>query len=131
MTAGPAGGAPAGPARVVLVEDDATVRSVVEILLETDPELELVGWAESAEEGLQLVRDLRPDLLVLDNQLSGVLTGVDAAPAFKREVPGLVVLLCTALDLASVAARTTEIDGFLRKDRLADLPEVARELLGR
>ena len=119
------------PARVVLVEDDAAVRGVVEILLETDPVLELVGWAESAEQGLRLVRDLQPDLVVLDNQLTGVLTGVDAAPAFKAAVPGIVVLLCTALDLASVAARTTGIDGFLRKDRLAELPEVARELLGR
>jgi DNA-binding NarL/FixJ family response regulator len=122
---------PSGPARVVLVEDDASVRGVVEILLATDPELELVGWAESAEQGLELVCDLRPDLVVLDNQLTGVLSGVDAAPRFKQAVPGLVVLLCTALDLAAVAARTAEIDGFLRKDRLAELPEVARELLGR
>ena len=122
---------PQGAARVVLVEDDASVRGVVEILLATDPELELVGWAESAEQGLELVQELRPDLLVLDNQLTGELTGVDAAPRFKQAVPGLVILLCTALDLAAVAARTAEIDGFLRKDRLADLPEVARELLGR
>lgn len=127
---GPAEGS-GRPARVVLVEDDAAVRGVVDILLGTDPELELVGWAESAEEGLRLARDLRPDLVVLDNQLTGVMTGVDAAPDFKRAVPEVVVLLCTALDLASVASRTTGIDGFLRKDRLADLPEVARELLGR
>lgn len=116
-------------ARVVLVEDDPTIRSVVEILLSTEPDLELVGSASSAEAGIELVRATAPDLLLLDNQLEGELTGVAAAPAFKDAFPGVVVLLCTALDLAEVAASATEIDGYLRKDRLAELAEVARELL--
>lgn len=116
-------------ARVVLVEDDASIRSVVEMLLSIEPDLELVGSAASAEEGIELVRATAPDLLLLDNQLEGVLTGVDAAPAFKAAFPGVVVLLCTALDLASVAADTSDIDGFLRKDQLAELADVARALL--
>ena len=116
-------------ARVVLVEDDATVRTVVEILLATEPDLELVGTATTAEEGIELVRTTAPDLVLLDNQLDGLLTGVDAAPAFKAAFPGVVVLLCTALDLAGVAAETPAIDGYLRKDRLAEVAEVARALL--
>ena len=118
-----------GPARVVLVEDDPTVRSVVDILLATDPALELVGWAPSAEQGLELVRAEQPALLLLDNQLEGPLTGVAAAAAFKQAAPDKRVLLCSALDLATVAAETPDIDGFLRKDRLAELPEVAAALL--
>ena len=116
-------------ARVVLVEDDATVRAVVEILLATEPDLELVGTATTAEEGIELVRATAPDLLLLDNQLEGPLTGVDAAPAFKTAFPGVVVLLCTALDLAGVAASAPAIDGYLRKDRLAEVADVARALL--
>lgn len=118
-----------GPARVVMVEDDATVRSVVEILLSTEPDLLLVGSAASAEEGVELVRREAPDLLLLDNQLEGRLTGVQAAPAFKEAFPGVVVLLCTALDLAEVAEASEVIDGYLRKDRLVDLADVARALL--
>jgi DNA-binding NarL/FixJ family response regulator len=114
---------------VVLVEDDATVRGVLEILLATEPDLELVGTATSAEEGIELVRATAPDLLLLDNQLEGALTGVDAAPAFKEAFPGVVVLLCTALDLADVAAGESAIDGYLRKDQLADVADVARSLL--
>ncbi len=116
-------------ARVVLVEDDPTIRSVVEILLSTEPDLELVGSAASAEEGIELVRTTMPDLLLLDNQLEGELTGVAAAPAFKAAFPGVVVLLCTALDLAEVATAAAEIDGYLRKDRLVELADVARQLL--
>lgn len=115
--------------RVVLVEDDPTIRAVVEILLGTEPDLELVGSAASAEEGIELVRRFAPDLLLLDNQLEGALTGAAAAPAFKVAFPGVVVLLCTALDLAEVAAATDDIDGYLRKDQLAELADVVRELL--
>lgn len=116
-------------ARVVLVEDDPTIRSVIEILLATEPDLELVGSAASAEEGIELVRREAPDLLLLDNQLEGRLTGVAAAPAFKAAFPGVLVLLCTALDLAGVAASADDIDGYLRKDRLAELADVARSLI--
>ena len=116
-------------ARVVLVEDDATVRGVLEILLATEPDLELVGTATTAEDGIELVRTTAPDLVLLDNQLEGALTGVDAAPAFKLAFPGVVVLLCTALDLAGVAAKAPDIDGYLRKDQLAEVADVARALL--
>ncbi|MGZ6826659.1 MAG: LytR/AlgR family response regulator transcription factor, partial [Mycobacteriales bacterium] len=109
------------PRRVVLVEDDATVRGVIEILLSTEPDLELVGTAVTAEEGIELVRRLAPDLVLLDNQLEGPLTGVQAAPAMKDLAPSVVVLLCTALDLAGVAAAEPAIDGYLRKDDLVDL----------
>lgn len=115
--------------RVVLVEDDAAVRNVVEILLSTEPDLELVGVATSAEHGIELVRELAPDLVLLDNQLEGLLTGVEAAPQIKSAAPSVVVLLCTALDLASAAADEPAIDGYLRKDALVDLVDVVRALL--
>jgi NarL family two-component system response regulator LiaR len=115
--------------RVVLVEDDATVRSVIEILLSTEPDLELVGTAATAEDGIRLVEELAPDVVLLDNQLEGAMTGVQAAPSLKRAAPRVVVLLCTALDLADIAAREPAIDGYLRKDDLADLVDKVRALL--
>lgn len=114
---------------MVLIEDDATVRRVVEILLLTEPELELVGVCTSAEQGIELVAALRPDLVLLDNQLEGVLTGLEAAPALKQAAPGVLVLLCTALDLGPQAEQEAAIDGYLRKERLVDLVEVVHALL--
>jgi DNA-binding NarL/FixJ family response regulator len=116
--------------RVLLVEDDPAVADVVAILLETEPDLQLVGSVVSAEEALELVGQLRPDLVLLDNQLTGQLTGVQAAPAIKELAPEAVVLLCTALDLSAVAAEEPSIDGYLRKDELVSLVDVARQLLG-
>ncbi|MCW2607363.1 MAG: DNA-binding response regulator [Frankiales bacterium] len=115
--------------RVLLVEDDVTVRTVIEMLLETEPDLELVGSTATAEEGIELVRSLRPDLVLLDNQLEGRLTGLEAAPAMKRAHASAVVLLCTALDMQDRAEAEPAVDGYLRKERLIDLVEVVQELL--
>ena len=116
--------------RVLLVEDDLTLRDVIAMLLDSEPDLLLVGTAASAEEALELVAELSPDLVLLDNQLEGPLTGVQAAPAIKQLSPGIVVLLCTALDLSHVADTEPAIDGYLRKDELVSLVDVARQLLG-
>ena len=117
--------------RVLLVEDDATVRAVISMLLDTEPDLELVGVTGTAEEGIELVASLAPDLVLLDNQLEGPLTGLEAAPAIKQACGSAVVLLCTALDMQDRAAREPAVDGYLRKERLVDLVEVIEELLGR
>jgi DNA-binding NarL/FixJ family response regulator len=116
--------------RVLLVEDDPSVRDVIAILLATEPDLLLVGTAASAEEALRLVAELGPDLVLLDNQLEGPLTGLQAAPAIKRLAPGAVVLLCTALDVSELAREEPAIDGYLRKDELVSLVDLARQLLG-
>ena len=117
--------------RVLLVEDDEAVRDVIAILLETEPGLELVGTTGSAEEALELVAACAPDLVLLDNQLQGPLTGIQVAPALKELAPSVVVLLCTALDLHKAASDEPAIDGYLRKDDLASLVDVVRQLLGR
>ncbi len=116
--------------RILLVEDDAAVRGVVEILLSTEPDLELVGSVESAEDALERVGALDVDLVLLDNQLAGPLTGLEAAPELKRRAPRALVLLCTALDVGD-AARSADVDGYLRKDRLAELVDVVRGVLDR
>lgn len=116
--------------RVLLVEDDAAVRGVIEILLATEPDLELVGSVDNAEEAITVAGALTPDLVLLDNQLMGRLTGLEAAPMLKAVAPGVLILLCTALDLADAAsAARPDIDGYLRKDRLLDLVDHARALL--
>ena len=118
------------PARVLLVEDELPVRTGIAALLEIEPDLELVGTAATAEEAMELVTELRPDVVLLDNALDGELTGVEAAPAIKLRAPAVVVLMCTA-DPGDLAKQEPAIDGCLCKDRLDVLPEVARQLLGR
>ncbi|HUR13383.1 MAG TPA: response regulator transcription factor [Mycobacteriales bacterium] len=116
--------------RVLLVEDEPAVREGIAVLLEIEPDLALVGSAASAEEALLLVPELEPDLVLLDNRLEGVLTGVEAAPAFKQLAPAATVLLCTAATEQEVEGHPG-VDGYLCKDDLVSLPDAVRQARGK
>ena len=53
--------------RVVIVEDEIRIREgIVKLLSKTNDEFELVGEADNGKDGLQLLRDLRPDIVITD-----------------------------------------------------------------
>jgi DNA-binding NarL/FixJ family response regulator len=115
--------------RVLLVEDEPPVQAGIATLLEIEPDLELVGTVATAEEALELLDRLAPDVVLLDNALDGALTGVQAAPLLKERAPALVVLMCTA-DPGDLATQDPAIDGCLCKERLDVLPDAVRQLVG-
>jgi DNA-binding NarL/FixJ family response regulator len=121
---------PRRPSRVLLVEDELPARAGIAALLEIEPDLELVGTAATAEEAMDLLATLNPDVVLLDNALDGDLSGVQAAPLIKERAPAVVVLMCTA-DPGDLARQEPAIDGCLCKDRLDVLPEAVRQLVGR
>lgn len=57
---------------VVLVDDQALVRAGLRTLLEHDPELQVVGEADSGRSGVQLVQRTRPDVVLMDIRMPGV-----------------------------------------------------------
>lgn len=116
--------------RVLLVEDEPAARDGLAVLLDIEPDLALVGSAASAEQALLLVHDLAPDVVLLDNELDGQLTGVEAAPAFKELAPHAVVLLCTATPEDEVEGQPG-VDGYLCKEDLVSLPDAVRQARGR
>jgi DNA-binding NarL/FixJ family response regulator len=59
------------PIRVLVVEDNASVLRLVEIVLSLEPDIDVVGSAERADEALALADTVRPDVVVLDNQMPG------------------------------------------------------------
>jgi DNA-binding NarL/FixJ family response regulator len=115
--------------RVLLVEDEEAIRDGIGVVLEIEPDLQLVGTAVSAEEALEQVVALSPDVVLLDNHLEGPTTGVEVAPRLKALAPAVVVLMCTS-DPGDVARGEPGIDGCLCKDQLAVLPDAVRQLLG-
>ncbi len=115
--------------RVLLVEDEPGVRHGLEVLLQIEPDFALVGTASSAEEAIRRVRELAPDVVLLDNRLEGPLTGIEAAPEIKRLAPDSRVLLCTAY-AEDCGDGHPGVDGYLCKNDLVGLPEVVRQLLG-
>jgi DNA-binding NarL/FixJ family response regulator len=63
--------APCG-ARVVVIDDDDDVRDLLTLLLDLDERFTLVGAAESGAAGVELVRALVPDVVVVDLELPGM-----------------------------------------------------------
>ena len=115
---------------LVVVEDDPDFRLLVRTLLGGEPQLQIEGQAATAEEAIELARELAPSLILLDHALEGALTGLEAAPMLKAAAPGAKILLVTAYDLARQAEREPAVDAMVRKDHYTDLLPVVQELLG-
>lgn len=82
------------PIRVLIVDDHAVVRAGMRMLLESDPEIAIVGEAENGLEGVKASRELKPDVVVMDVTLPGM-NGVEATRQIKKEMPHLAVLALT------------------------------------
>jgi two-component system chemotaxis response regulator CheB len=78
--------------RVLVVDDSLFLRRNLPRILETDPEIEVVGTAENGAEGLQKVKDLRPDVVTLDLMMP-VMDGLTALKHIMREAPTPVVIV--------------------------------------
>lgn len=84
--------APLIPYRVVLAEDNLPLRTLLRFTLMSDARLEVVGEAGDGVQSLELVRDLQPDLLVLDLSMP-VMDGLEVLEALRgRSSPVIAVL---------------------------------------
>lgn len=106
---------------ILIVDDHSVVRQGLHMFLSLDPELEVIGEASNGSEGLQLARELRPHVVLMD-LLMPVMDGVAATAAIRRELPEVeVIALTSVLDDTSVfgAIRAGAI-GYLLKDTEAE-----------
>ena len=80
--------------RVLLVDDNPLVRSLVRQVFELHPDFEISGEAENGREAVEKAENLKPDLIILDLAMP-VMTGLDAAPLLRRVVPDARIILFT------------------------------------
>lgn len=80
--------------RLLLVDDHAVVRSGLRMLLENEPDVEIVGEAGSAEEAVNALNILDPDVILMDIGLPDR-SGIDAAREVKRRSPETAVVALT------------------------------------
>ncbi|MBI3966148.1 MAG: response regulator transcription factor [Chloroflexi bacterium] len=86
-----------GAVSIVIVDDHAVVREGTRQLLQQDATLLVVGEAGSGEEAVDLVRQLRPDVVLLDLALPGM-NGIEAARQIREVAPETKVLVLSAYD---------------------------------
>ncbi len=83
--------------RVVIVDDHAVLRSGLKLLLEREPDIEVVGEAGSARDAVFEVRALKPDVAVVDVTMPGE-SGIEAAPKLLKESPETKLLVLSMHD---------------------------------
>ena len=89
------------PIRVLIVNASEAERKYLELLIGTDPQLEVAGWAANGQEAIRAAARLRPDVIAMDLQMP-VMDGLEATDRIMRETPTPIVMM------AGSAARADE-----------------------
>jgi DNA-binding NarL/FixJ family response regulator len=92
------------PIRIVLVDDHAVIRQALRMLLESQPELEVIADVENGREAVAAVETLKPDVVLMDVVMPG-LNGLEATRQIRRFSPGTRVVM---------------LSGFVDEDQLLD-----------
>lgn len=107
--------------RVVLVDDEQLVRTGLSMILDTEPDIDVVGVAGDGEEALGVIESLDPDVVLLDIRMP-VLDGISTTRALVAAGVRARILVLTTFDTDRniVDALHAGAAGFLLKDVPAD-----------
>jgi DNA-binding NarL/FixJ family response regulator len=118
--------------RVVIADDDVLLREGLASLLDRAG-FEVVGQAGDARELLELAREQKPNLAIVDIRMPPTHTteGLDAARALREEAPDTAILVLSAhvdVEHAMDLLATGERSGYLLKSRVTDVDEFVETL---
>ena len=106
--------------RVLLVDDNPLVRSLVRQVFELHPDFEISGEAENGRDAVEKAENLKPDVIILDLSMP-IMTGLDAAPLLRRLLPDTRIILFTVQEGREVEqlARAAGIHAVVSKSQAA------------
>ena len=86
------------PIRLLLVEDNVSLRAALKSGLEDTGQVAIVAETDRGEEAIVLALDHPPEAILMDVQLAGVLNGVQSVIAIRREIPRMPVVFYSIQD---------------------------------
>jgi DNA-binding NarL/FixJ family response regulator len=119
-------------ARLLIVDDHDLIRESTQLMLEGEPDLEVVGEAANGHHALELCRQLRPDLVLMDVRMPEM-DGLTATREIKKEMPTISVLMVSAYeseDYRREAASAGATDYILKDAERYQLLEAVHAALG-
>lgn len=107
--------------RLLIADDHAVVRQGLRMFLSLEPDFEIIGEATNGKQAVQLARQLRPDVILMD-LLMPEMDGVTAIGAVRAELPDTEVIALTSVleDNAVIGAIKAGAIGYLLKDTESD-----------
>lgn len=115
--------------RVIVVEDEPIFRQLLLSQLSTDSTIEVVGEADTGEQAISLAEQLEPEVILMDIELNGKMTGIEAGHAIKKHKPSTGIVL-----LSNHRAKQFIITlagwSYLLKRNVRDLSTVVRAIKG-
>ncbi len=107
--------------RLILIEDHAMVRAGFRMLFEAQPDMVIVGEAESGAEGMALLETVQSDVIVLDVSMPE-LGGAEVAQLLKEQYPHVRILAVTIHDSQAYLLQMLDagVDGYLPKRAAAE-----------
>lgn len=116
---------------VCIVDDNSDLRSALEEIVNMSEECRCVGTIGTAEEAIRRIPLIRPDVVLMDINLSSSESGIDCVKALKRKMPATNFMMCTVYeeDEKIFEALSAGASGYiLKKTPPARLLEAIREL---
>ena len=103
--------------RVVLADDQALFRAGIRMVIDSQPDLEVVGEASDGREAIDIVRATHPDVVLMDIRMPNM-DGLAATAELLRDDDAARIVMLTTFDLDEAAARAIRqgASGFLLKD---------------
>lgn len=121
------------PVRVVLADDTADIRLLTRTVLDLDGGFEVVGEASTGTEAVALVRELSPDVIVLDLAMPEM-DGLQALPVIRRESPATRVVVMSGFERAALGPEAFALGAaeyVYKGSPLSDLVSVLRNVAER
>jgi len=118
---------PQTPLRIIVADDQASVREDLVLLLGLLPDIEVVASADDGQEVIDLCARHQPDAILLDLHMPGV-DGIEATRQLTQHYPGVAIVVLTTYsdDTSVLAALRAGARSYLTKD--ADRVEIAHAL---
>ncbi len=120
------------PIRVLIADDHALFRRGLEMVLQGEPGLELVGQASDGQEAVQIAGEVVPDVVLMDIRMPKI-TGIEAARQMKEVAPSAKIVMLTISDEEEdlFEAIRAGASGYLLKDiPLDELADSVRAVHG-
>jgi DNA-binding NarL/FixJ family response regulator len=107
--------------RVLIADDERLFAEAVELILESDERIEVVGQARDGRQAIELARELDPDVVLMDLSMPGI-DGFAAIAAIVAEEARRRVLVLSGSADPDDMARASEAGacGYLTKEKIAD-----------